>query len=346
MAREPSSTAQHVALARAHLTWMGVVDDQLAETMLRPRWARMARALRGPLLQRFGRSPPFAYLGARTRFFDDVVVSALDAGARQVVVFGAGYDTRAWRMTRPGVEFFEVDERATQADKRARAAAGGPRYVTVEIGGDDIEGSLVAAGFQQRVPTVFTIEGLTMYLAEADVVSLLETLARIGGGERWLAINFGVGFKAGGSARARVRTLVGRALVALGREQFRFELPPSDVPAFLARAGWRTDEVLAGPDVARRYLTGTGLPTDELNPLASVASARELRSQRWRPSATMNVSGDVAQLARAPALQAGGRGFESHRLHREAARRGAARRRRQRSRRSSCHPRAISVPRH
>ena len=25
--------------------------------------------------------------------------------------------------------------------------------------------------------------------------------------------------------------------------------------------------------------------------------------------------GDVAQLARAPALQAGGRGFESHRLH-------------------------------
>jgi len=27
------------------------------------------------------------------------------------------------------------------------------------------------------------------------------------------------------------------------------------------------------------------------------------------------VLGDVAQLARAPALQAGGRGFESHRLH-------------------------------
>ena len=25
--------------------------------------------------------------------------------------------------------------------------------------------------------------------------------------------------------------------------------------------------------------------------------------------------GDVAQLARAPALQAGGRGFDSHRLH-------------------------------
>ena len=37
--------------------------------------------------------------------------------------------------------------------------------------------------------------------------------------------------------------------------------------------------------------------------------------------------GDVAQLARAPALQAGGRGFESHRLHRESPGQGPAGRR-------------------
>ena len=54
--------------------------------------------------------------------------------------------------------------------------------------------------------------------------------------------------------------------------------------------------------------------------------------------------GDVAQLARAPALQAGGRGFESHRLHHSAAGQRLAPLAGG-QRRSSCHPRATSVSR-
>jgi len=253
---------------------MGVLDDAFAATMLRPRWARIAWALRRPALQRFGRGPSFAYLGARTLFFDDVVTRALDDGARQVVVLGAGYDTRAWRMARPHVEFFEVDEPATQADKRSRAPAGGPRFVAAKIGVDDIARVLTNAGFDARSPTVFTVEGLTMYLPESVVNSLLATLAQLGGEDHRLAVNFGVGFRADDTRQARLRTLVGRGLVALGREAFQFELAPPHVPAFLSRAAWTVDEVLTGPEVGQRYLAGTPLPTCGLNPLASVASAK------------------------------------------------------------------------
>src|SRR3954451_13955199 len=49
----------------------------------------------------------------------------------------------------------------------------------------------------------------------------------------------------------------------------------------------------------------------------SIASSSRAALPWWRP-------GDVAQLARAPALQAGGRGFESHRLHTKAQLRGGA----------------------
>ena len=38
-------------------------------------------------------------------------------------------------------------------------------------------------------------------------------------------------------------------------------------------------------------------------------------ASQWGPSDSVAISGAVAQLARAPALQAGGRGFDSHQLH-------------------------------
>lgn len=62
------------------------------------------------------------YLRARTAFFDRAVVSALDAGAEQVVIGGAGYDGRALRYARPGVRWYELDHPATQADKLERLA--------------------------------------------------------------------------------------------------------------------------------------------------------------------------------------------------------------------------------
>jgi methyltransferase (TIGR00027 family) len=123
-----SSSAVNVALVRAHLTSLGVVDDPYARQMLPPNHRRVASALQLPGLRRLGQSS-FPYLAARTLLFDRFVRDALDGGVRQVVVLGAGFDSRAWRLARPGVTFFEVDQPATQADKRTRAPDGGPVYV-------------------------------------------------------------------------------------------------------------------------------------------------------------------------------------------------------------------------
>jgi methyltransferase (TIGR00027 family) len=270
----PSSSAQTVALARAHLTWIGVLDDPWAETMLRPPWAAVHRVLRQPLISRLGRNRSFAYLAARTRFYDDMVTGALDAGVRQVAVVGAGYDSRAWRLGRPGVQFFELDHPASQADKRQRAPAGGPRYIPAELGTEPLGPLLARAGFAMGQATVFTVEGLTMYLTKAQVVALLQTLREVGGVGSRLAVNFGVGFEDAESRRGRATSTVGRGLLALGRESLRFTLTPGEAPRLLAETGWRTEAVLVGPELATRYLAGTNLPIEQLNARAFVVSAR------------------------------------------------------------------------
>jgi methyltransferase (TIGR00027 family) len=233
----------------------------------------MRRVLRQPLISRLGRNRSFAYLAARTRFYDDTVNGALDGGARQVAVIGAGYDSRAWRLGRPGVEFFELDHPVTQADKRHRAPSNGPRYIPAELGTEPLGPLLARAGFATDQATVFTIEGLTMYLTEAQVVALLQTLRDVGGVGSRLAVNFGVGFEGAESRRGRATSRAGRGLLALGRESIRFTLASDEAPRLLAKTGWRTEAVLIGPELAKRYLAGTYLPIEQLNPKAFVVSA-------------------------------------------------------------------------
>lgn len=252
----PSRSATLVVLARTHLNWMGVIDDPLAQQMLDPGWTKVASILRLPGLCRLGRNRTFAYLGARTCFYDQFITKALDDEVRQVVILGAGYDSRAWRFARPGVIFYEVDLPTTQAVKRARSPQGGPVYVPADVTDASLDELLMAAGFQPDEPTAITAEGLTMYLTEEEVAHMLGLLSALCPSGR-LAVNFGVGFEAQGSKRGRL----GRKVMAAGGEEFRFRLIPSDAPAFMTKTGWTINEQLTGPQLRDQYLNTTCLAT-------------------------------------------------------------------------------------
>ena len=118
----------------------------------------------------------------RTRYFDDMLERQVGLGCRQVVVLGAGLDTRAFRKTAPGVRFFEIDDAATMNLKRyvlnqhrltADVAFIDGNYVT-----DGMLPLLVAHGLDIDVPTFVIWEGNTMYLdAAADRAILCELRA-------------------------------------------------------------------------------------------------------------------------------------------------------------------------
>ncbi|GLI66322.1 hypothetical protein VaNZ11_010101, partial [Volvox africanus] len=66
----------------------------------------------------FGCPGIMTYLNARTRWLDDEVSAAIRQGFTQVVVVAAGFDTRAYRLSTPGVSFFEIDLPGASQRKR------------------------------------------------------------------------------------------------------------------------------------------------------------------------------------------------------------------------------------
>jgi methyltransferase (TIGR00027 family) len=133
------------------------------------------------------RFPPMElWLALRVAYLDRLIGLAIDRlGVRQVVVLGAGYDTRAARLPRAGVRYFEVDHPATQSAKRERLARldGYPgdaaTYVTCNFESDDPVEHLAASGFEIREPAIVLWEGVVPYLTEPAVRA---TAARVATG--------------------------------------------------------------------------------------------------------------------------------------------------------------------
>ena len=214
---------------------------------------------------RYAHSPSFSFLAARTRFFDEEITRGLDDGITQVGIIGAGYDTRAWRLVRPGVDFFEVDHPATQRDKQQRAPIGGPRYVPVDLCEGGLAEHLVSAGLRPGAASIFILEGLTMYLSEDAVTTTLSALAAVSGPGSRIAANFTI--RGGGSVSpiSRATAKLIRASWAFSGEQTHRWLQDNDASALLKRTGWTEQANLSGPILTERYLTGTELPITGVN---------------------------------------------------------------------------------
>jgi methyltransferase (TIGR00027 family) len=127
----------------------------------------------------------------RTRYYDDHLDAQLGNGCRQVVILGAGLDTRGVRKQAPGVTYFEIDDPDTIGFKRAKLAEAGIEAPIVFIPGNYVtEGVLRlldANGFDFDLPTYVIWEGNTMYLNRPAVLDVLNDL-RSSVGE--LAISF------------------------------------------------------------------------------------------------------------------------------------------------------------
>ena len=124
---------------------------------------------------------------ARTRAIDDAACQALETGVQQVVLLGAGFDFRAYRL--PGMErvtVYEVDHPATSVRKREviqRVLRNLPkkiRYVGIDFNKNDLDLDLELknAGYQAALPTLFVWEGVANYLTPEAVDSTLRWCSR------------------------------------------------------------------------------------------------------------------------------------------------------------------------
>ena len=135
-------------------------------------------------------------IALRTMAIDTAVREAIAAGATQVVILGAGYDGRAWRMPElAGVRVFEVDHPATQGDKRAHVAElppaiGNVTFVSIDFERESLSAVLDRAGHDASSPTCWIWEGVVMYLTRDAMRATLSDIAARSAPRSTLIVNY------------------------------------------------------------------------------------------------------------------------------------------------------------
>jgi methyltransferase (TIGR00027 family) len=125
------------------------------------------------------------FLMARERYIDDVLQHFLDEGLQQLVILGAGYDSRGYRFDLAGrVKVFEVDHPVTQAAKVKRVRRIFEKlpehitYVPIDFNSQTLSECLLSSGYDPHLLSLFIWQGVTMYLTLAGVDATLEFIVK------------------------------------------------------------------------------------------------------------------------------------------------------------------------
>ena len=238
-------------------------QDHLARIFL-PAFAR--GILRVPALRRFffhRIAPPgiYEYVMARTRLLDELFVRALEDGCPQIVLLGAGMDTRALRFREGnrGTKVFELDIRTTQRPKLeilVRKRIPLPEelvFVSIDFNQQSLSEALLAAGYQEGQRSLFLWEGVTMYLA-AEAVD--RTLAFIRDSAPGTRIAFDYIYA---SVLRRENRYYGEKeifqRVSRAGEGWTFGIEEGEIETFLSDRGLRLAAHHAAPGLQKEYLT-------------------------------------------------------------------------------------------
>lgn len=199
---------------------------------------------------------------ARVRYFDDIVKSSLENGLEQLVMLGAGYDTRAYRIG--GLEkirVFEVDHPATQDVKieKIRKIFGhlpeNVVYVPADFETEDLGRRLMECGYNRMLKSLFIMEGLVMYIPPGAVDEMLSFI--VGNSGRGSAVIFDYYPKSlvdGTSGLETAKNI--RNYVAMQGEPLLFGINEGAVGAFLAQRGFSRIQNITGEDLKRTYFQG------------------------------------------------------------------------------------------
>ena len=151
-------------------------------------WPDLVEYFEEELGTKFAKHPgflPYAFLNLRTRHLDAAVRGALADGTKQIIILGAGLDSRAYRLTNSwdAGRVFEVDFPPTQEYKKRKVSSAigdPPRNLTcvpIDFTKESLDEVLVRNGYRSDLKTLITWEGVSMYLPKAAIDSTLAFVA-------------------------------------------------------------------------------------------------------------------------------------------------------------------------
>jgi methyltransferase (TIGR00027 family) len=195
------------------------------------------------------------HLELRTALVDEAVREAVAEGCRQLVLLGAGLDTRAWRMPElEEIHVFEVDLPATQAWKRRRVDRRMPLARSVEFLPIDFEtmslaDALAATKHDESAPTIWVWEGVTPYLEPMAIEETIADIEARSAPESRLVLTYATPDLL---AAGPLRRLADSVMRSVG-EPLRSTFVPAQMASKLEGAGFRVLSDVAPMDVGERH---------------------------------------------------------------------------------------------
>ena len=220
------------------------------------------------------------FIVARTRYIDEFLKAQIAEGIKQLVILGAGYDSRAYRfnLLDVGMKVFEVDHPDTQVLKmmKVKMVLGSmPKhaiYVHVDFAHEKLEINLPKNGYDSGLKTLFIWEGVTMYLPEESVNRTLAFIAAYSGEGSCVIFDYLFESAIDGTSQLKEAQMM-RMHCAKLREPLHFGLKEDAVGGFLLSRGFSLLENTTATSLKNTYFKGKAQQR-KVFPLAAIVCAK------------------------------------------------------------------------
>lgn len=241
--------------------------DYLAEYFLPPLYKFLIKfkKIRATIRNKSKKLTPgvYEYMLARTGFFDNVFMDALKENIPQIVLLGAGYDTRAYRFEKlnSATRVIELDIATTQNRKKKclkKAHIDIPRHVRlvpIDFNKESLKSVLETAGYENNERTLFIWEGVSYYLDPESVDATLEFVNNSSQKESVIAFDYAISI-----SEENINNYYGVKEFAQtwrkhrSNELFRFATDEGEIESFLEQRGLRIVSHLDNKEIEKTFL--------------------------------------------------------------------------------------------
>lgn len=203
-----------------------------------------------------------SFLVARDRYIDDVLLDSLNKGLQQLVILGAGFDSRPYRFDLISrVKTFEVDHPATQTDKLAKLqdifgkVPEHVSYVPTNFNTQTLEVGLMLSGYDPNLQTLFIWQGVRLYWISDGVETTLAFIVRHSGAD--IAVVFDYVYRSVLEETQKHPEIINmRRYRFMTGEGLTFGIPESAVNAFMKERGFQQTFDINADYLKTTYFTG------------------------------------------------------------------------------------------
>ena len=223
----------------------------------------------------------YEYVIARTKYIDAAFKQSVEEKFNQILLFGAGFDTRALRFPAEAqnTHIFELDAPPTQQakihqyQKRNLNLPANLTFISIDFNKESLPEKLDANGFHKNCRSLFVLEGVLMYLEPGSVQATFQTIQEYAGIGSRVIFDY-----VRTSVLRGKKTLYGEAgaaqTVSKAGEGWQFGLEPGEIASFVADHGFNVSDHKCAQELETAYFQdATGNPVGHVNGTHCIVTA-------------------------------------------------------------------------